>query len=75
MTHATTPARRDTQHAHASPEELRARVQHARIAARLPIADLAAHVKCTPDTLAAFEAGHRVLEPDLEARLRKRLKL
>lgn len=55
--------------------ELRTQAQHARIERHFPIADLAAKVACSPETLAGFERGDEVLTPEQMRSLRRVLGL
>ena len=50
--------------------ELRHSVQMARVERGLSIHDLSVKVKCSPDTLSAFERGDDVLSGDLQKALR-----
>ena len=52
------------------PADLRFKAQTARIEHQLTVADLAARVECTPETLSAFERGDEILAPDQLRRLR-----
>jgi len=56
-------------------QQLRQRVQRARIEQRMSIATLAMHVTTTADVLSAFERGDGILDSELQKRVTKYLKL
>lgn len=75
---ATSPAAtQDTRGGRSAPtaRDFRERVQTARIERRWSLADLAAHARCTPDTLAAFERGDDILETHVKLRVCQILEL
>lgn len=78
MTTATAPPPTDEtqrQVAVAQQEEMRERVQRARIARRLSIPALAKEVLCDPETIASFERGEEILPPDTRHRVLRHLEL
>ena len=55
--------------------EMRHMVQKARVEKGMSVVDLAAKVRCQPETLAGFERGGDVLSEDLQRSLRQVLEL
>lgn len=50
-------------------EDVRQRLQTARIERRISVSDLAGMIECDADALAAFERGERLLPPETMRRL------
>ena len=65
---AAAPARRE-------PVELRYLVQRARVERRWSVGDLAEHVHCDVETIAAFERGDELLDRAQQQKLRAALEL
>jgi len=57
------------------PPDVRVKAQMARVEKQMAVADLAVHVQCSPETLAAFERGDEILAPEQLRRLRTALGL
>jgi len=58
-----------------SVQDLRERVQTARIERRMAISELAQRVKCDVETLAAFERGEEIVSEAVQKRLNEVLRL
>ena len=56
-------------------DEMRYKVQVARIDMRMSVVQLAAAAKCDADTLAGYERGDEVLNSDILARIQRVLRL